>query len=137
MSDEQKTFTVNRDDVLRLINDIANKARIISELEAAQGIAVLELKRLRDNLAELDAIEAAITAGEEPEPHIQRYKQLAKYMAGFRVINQQLIDDNAAAWNRVSVLTAEAKASKELAAARLRTIHGLNLKLKNLKQPTE
>lgn len=119
------------DDLDQLRTQLADARRIISELEAAQGIAVLELKRLRDNLADLDAIEAAITAGEEPEPHIQRYKQLAKYMAEFRVINQQLIDDNAAAWNRVSVLTAEAKASKELAAARLRTIHGLNAQIKS------
>lgn len=69
---EEKIINPNCADITQLRTQLADARRVISELEAAQGIAVHELGRQR-----------------------------------------------------------------ELAAARLRTIHGLNLQLKKQKQPTE
>lgn len=88
------------------------------------------ITELKAKTADLDSIEAAIEAGEEPEPHIKRYVKLAKYMAGFRSVNQRLIDENGEAWTKVSQLTGELAAAVKLADDRLRTIHGMNAKAK-------
>jgi len=50
-------------------------------------------------LADLDAIEAALKAGEPVEAHLKHYKKLAAYIAGFRQRNQDLIDELAESRN--------------------------------------
>jgi len=65
--------------------------------------AVSKAKAAR--LADLDAIEAALEAGEPVEPHLKHYKKLAKYIAGFRQRNQDLIDEVAELRNENTYLS--------------------------------
>lgn len=142
------------DELTQLRTDLAQaRHEATSWQTVAEGMGE-ELRRLKERVADLDAIEAAIEAGEEPEPHIKRYTKLATYMAGFRSVNQRLIDENGKAFNQVSQLRTqladarriiseleaaqgiagiELKRLRELAKARKATISDVNKKQQALK----